>query len=555
MLTTTRPRVRRLSLLSAILLLLISLGVVTSSTSASASITNTRVDAVGTLELSGNSWLKGSGVDVYSNGVSPLSTYGDNYVNPPSGSAIYSGYKWQCVELVNRLYISKGWIGARWTGNGGDMYSTAPAGMTRYAQGSISSIVPGDVIVLQDSSVGHVAIVNSVSAPNASGNRTVSTVSQNTNSVFYDATLNGGTLTWVGMTTVGVVHSPANHFVNDDGLAYPLSGNFSGDGKQDFAYATRRSDGGTDIAVWRSNGSSGMTWQGAWLTASGIPFDAVTFIPADYDGDGLTDLYCATPRSGGIDVALLRNTGTAFTYVGLQWSPSGLNLGTTKLISGNFSGDSKGDFAYVTPRSDGGSDIAIWQSNGSSGMTWQGVWLQSSGVPFDSVRLIPADYDGDGLTDLYYATPKSGGGFDLALLRSTGSGFSYQGQQWNPSSPNLDSIEFIPGNFSGDAKGDFAYVTPKSGGGSEIAVWRSSGSSGMTWQGVWISTSSIPFGTTSYVPADYDGDGLTDLYYVTPTSTGFDMALLGDSGTSLGYVGLQWQANLPLATTRFIPQG
>src|SRR6185369_9308898 len=58
-----------------------------------------------------SAWLNGSGVNICYNGSSG-NVWGTNYVN-----GVQSGSQWQCVELVNRLYLTKGWTTARWPGN------------------------------------------------------------------------------------------------------------------------------------------------------------------------------------------------------------------------------------------------------------------------------------------------------------------------------------------------------------------------------------------------------------------------------------------------------
>src|SRR5438874_2269970 len=41
------------------------------------------------------------------------------YVNNVNSQSTLSGTKWECVEMVNRLYLTKGWTTANWHGNGG----------------------------------------------------------------------------------------------------------------------------------------------------------------------------------------------------------------------------------------------------------------------------------------------------------------------------------------------------------------------------------------------------------------------------------------------------
>ena len=178
-----------------------------------ASVTNTRADDFGTLELSeddsGN--MGGLGVNVYSNGSSSAVhlPQTDNYVITPSNNSIKSGIKWQCVELVNRLYLTKGWTSQRWPGNGNEMFGNASSmGLTALSQGSITNVLPGDAIFLDDKDhdYGHAAYVSSVSGSN------ISVANQNTTAVFFNTTLTNGVLSspWSDYTVQGIVRSPAS---------------------------------------------------------------------------------------------------------------------------------------------------------------------------------------------------------------------------------------------------------------------------------------------------------------------------------------------------------
>jgi hypothetical protein len=179
--------------------------------------------------LSGSDWLGGLGVDVESNYPNQGSgtSCGDSTLNYVGN--IPTGYEWQCVELIDRLYLTRGWISSYWSGYGGDevpgannsMYDEAPSSLSKQPNGSVSYLGPGDVIsvnefiggVQQDD--GHVFIVNSA-APATSGK--VSLVSQNfgtnTNQVYLSTgKLSGGTVTvtsQLGVTfqVIGVVHAP-----------------------------------------------------------------------------------------------------------------------------------------------------------------------------------------------------------------------------------------------------------------------------------------------------------------------------------------------------------
>lgn len=181
-------------------------------------VTCTYTDPWGTQEVAGSGWLNGGGVPIYSNGPSaPNGPSPDTYncftITGGAGGdgcgsgTVPSGIEWQCVELVNRLYLTKGWITNTWTGNGDALYGDAPSTLTKEAQGSITYVNPGDVIGMSKSNTpGHVAVISSVSGSN------ITIASQNTN-VVYDTSfkLSGGNITfsgWSGYTIQGVIHHP-----------------------------------------------------------------------------------------------------------------------------------------------------------------------------------------------------------------------------------------------------------------------------------------------------------------------------------------------------------
>ena len=166
----------------------------------------------GEVVLPGDDWLDGYGVDVFSNGDdagSGTSCGGISYVH-----GVVSGEEWQCVELVDRLYLTEGWITKTWFGNGADMYNLAPGNLARQPQGSIPFLSPGDVISYQSPGgvePGHAGIVNTVT-PIGLGRFEVQLVQQNGN-LFTSGILSNGVLTmttaWVrNYPVIGVIHHP-----------------------------------------------------------------------------------------------------------------------------------------------------------------------------------------------------------------------------------------------------------------------------------------------------------------------------------------------------------
>ena len=95
------------------------------------------------------------GTTAYSNG--PYTGTGTS-----CGGVVASGYQYQCVELVMRHFTRK-W-GLRWYGNAKDLLNNAPrASVDVFRDGdSAHPPVPGDMVVWENSTYGHVALVVAV---------------------------------------------------------------------------------------------------------------------------------------------------------------------------------------------------------------------------------------------------------------------------------------------------------------------------------------------------------------------------------------------------------
>ena len=204
---TTNRTINRLSIFTVALLAAVLLPMLSSPGTAHA-------DSV---VLPGSSWLGGGGVDVMSGGDG---TYNCVTVNGGTGGfgcssgTVPSGEKWQCVELVNRLYLTKGWITSRWAGNGDTLVNSVPSGLITEYQNHISYIHLGDVVTLSGGTDGngHAAIINTTGS-------SIQTVNQNTLNVYGTTSISSGSLSagnaalssWLpGYTIQAVVHAPGS---------------------------------------------------------------------------------------------------------------------------------------------------------------------------------------------------------------------------------------------------------------------------------------------------------------------------------------------------------
>ncbi len=235
-------------------------------------------------------------------------------------------------------------------------------------------------------------------------------------------------------------------------------------------------DGKTDIGIYRP--SLGQWWlnrstAGLIVHTFGNSLDLIT--PGDFTGDGSADVAIFRPSNG--NWFILRSENSTFYS---------FPFGTTNdvPVQADYDGDGKVDAAIFRPSN---STWYIQNSTGATSTTGFGI---AGDVP------VPADYDGDGRDD-------------IAIWRPS------LGQWWmNRSSAGLIAATFgnssdkpVAGDYTGDGKADIAIWRPSNG---EWFILRSENSSFY----------SLPFGTNSDipVPGDYDGDGKFDPSVFRPST-------------------------------------
>jgi hypothetical protein len=115
---------------------------------------------------------------------------------------------------------------------------------------------------------------------------------------------------------------------------FPVSGDYNGDGKNDFVIQRDANNGG-QANFWILNSAGGNS-----VTTFGTPTDRI--VPGDYDGDGKTDLAVVRSSGGSFNWYYLPSSGGVFQQFIF-------GLSTDSVVQGDYDGD-------------GRTDIAVWRN-------------------------------------------------------------------------------------------------------------------------------------------------------------------------------------------------
>ncbi|CAN5851858.1 hypothetical protein BH23PLA1_BH23PLA1_02280 [soil metagenome] len=222
--------------------------------------------------------------------------------------------------------------------------------------------------------------------------------------------------------------------------------------------------------------------------------------PGDYDADGVADLALYRPGAPGATSQWFLNRST------LGGLPADFGRPGDIPIQGDFAGDGVIDIAVYRPFSDRQAGSAEWLIQGSR-IGFRSILFGSSGLDLPA----PADFDGDGITDLAVFRPQSDlvpGASQWFILFSGGGAIS-------PLFGGAGLDIPVPADYDGDGRADLAVFRPSSDlipGAAQWFILRST--EGAT-------SPDLVFGQANLdvpVPADYDGDGRVDLAVFRPNT-------------------------------------
>ncbi|MGI8967373.1 MAG: FG-GAP repeat domain-containing protein, partial [Limisphaerales bacterium] len=304
---------------------------------------------------------------------------------------------------------------------------------------------------------------------------------------------------WMFLSTGTGFSAPVRWWMATAGTFDPtrakwVAGDFTGDGKTDIAAVYDNGNVTMSLLVFSSTGSSFTGWVTWWQSAAGQwDWTKATPLAGDFNADGKTDI-AASYDYGNNNMSLLvfKSTGTSFLTWTTWWAAGAGQWDSTKakLVAGDFNNDLKTDIAALYDYGNFDNRFLVFKSTGTAFSTWTTWW--SSGVNgWNATKstLVVGDFNGDGKKDVGAFYDYGNNNMSLLVFPSTGTSFSTWATWWSSGVGGWDSTKAKPlaGDFTGDGKADVAALYNYGNNTSKLLVFPSTGSTFQTWAAWWAS--------------------------------------------------------------------
>ncbi len=304
--------------------------------------------------------------------------------------------------------------------------------------------------------------------------------------------------------------------------AYLKVADLDRDGKLDIVVAN---SGSGTISIFKNTCSTGSITSSSFaakvdFSAGSNPFDIAV---ADFDGDGKPDLAVTNSVSTSNTISVLKNTTTAGSITSSSFS-SAITFGTgsipVKIVAADFDGDGKPDLAVTNNSS---NSVSVFLNTSSTGSISSSSFANK--VDFTTGTnprgIFAADMDNDGKFDIVVTNRTSN---NISVFRNTStagtiSSGSFAAQ--DTFTTGISPYDVTMGDVDGNGKPDFIITNF---GATSISVLRNIGSTGSISASTFTAKKDYATGGTGgpygVAIGDLDGDGKPDIIVANANSSG-----------------------------------
>jgi hypothetical protein len=284
-------------------------------------------------------------------------------------------------------------------------------------------------------------------------------------------------------------------------------------------------------------GKKGFAWEGIVREYMEPQLEIVRASAHQVLGSAHGDVIATVPTTpGATRTKVYASTGSSFRRPVTRDFPIDPSK-TQGTMSADVTGDGRSDLV-VLERTATGSRLRVSVSTGTRYASPAVWWSTTGSAQSTDVRLLAADFDGDGVADAAMVRPGPGAGqATLTVLRSFGDHFGSPTRTWT-GTLRLTTAQVYAGDTNGDGRADLIIERDRGTSGVEYLVARSAAEGGMlSAPSRWYLGADLRRATTRTAIGDYDRDGRDDVILAIPSGHGTRVVgLRVDAKTSARFV-------------------